>query len=331
MRSFANADIHHISVHLTRAGPLAARREHILGGYQMASEYEDRKRLIFEQAEGAEPLPTQLKLKEVSPELRARLWNIFYQWLDVATTADELVVPGVLFLQGPFVQLLYNWHVTRCFRPADEFGRTSAYWTDELKSIFMAGDYLAIFGFVQWVLRQPEKPHQLEIEVEDALRASRTSYAVFDGDTIVPIGSDAERETLHRAFADLAASEFHGARAHLRNAGSELAAGAYAPSIRESIHAVEAVARVLEPGAKTLGPALSRLEKSVRIHSALRNGFSALYGFTNDEKGIRHTLLDEPVAHVDETDALYMLGSCAAFVSYLINKARQAGLLRAAE
>jgi hypothetical protein len=87
----------------------------------------------------------------------------------------------------------------------------------------------------------------------------------------------------------------------------------------------------LEPGAKTLGPALSRLEKSVRIHSALRNGFSALYGFTNDEKGIRHTLLDEPVAHVDETDALYMLGSCAAFVSYLINKARQAGLLRAAE
>jgi hypothetical protein len=32
-------------------------------------------------------------------------------------------------------------------------------------------------------------------------------------------------------------------------------------------------------------------------------------------------------AQVDETDALYMLGSCAAFVSYLINKARQAGVL----
>jgi hypothetical protein len=48
---------------------------------------------------------------------------------------------------------------------------------------------------------------------------------------------------------------------------------------------------------------------------------------TSDEKGIRHALLDEPVARVDETDALYLLGSCAAFVSYLINKARQAGLL----
>jgi hypothetical protein len=70
-----------------------------------------------------------------------------------------------------------------------------------------------------------------------------------------------------------------------------------------------------------------KLEKSVRIHPALGKGFGSLYGFTSDEKGIRHALLDEPVAQVDEADALYMLGSCAAFVSYLINKARQVGLL----
>jgi hypothetical protein len=31
----------------------------------MASEYDDRKRLTFEQSEGAEPLPSQLELKEV--------------------------------------------------------------------------------------------------------------------------------------------------------------------------------------------------------------------------------------------------------------------------
>jgi hypothetical protein len=177
------------------------------------------------------------------------------------------------------------------------------------------------------VLRHEAKPYQLETKVEDALRVSRAAYAVFDGDTIIPIGSDAERGTLTRAFADLSASEFHGARAHLRNAGSELTAGNYGPSIRESIHAVEAVARVLAPGGQTLGPALSKLEKSVRIHPALGRGFGSLYGFTSDEKGIRHALLDEPVAQVDETDALYMLGSCAAFVSYLINKSRQAGLL----
>jgi len=33
--------------------------------------YADRRRLTFEQAEGAEPLPRQLQTKEVSQELRA--------------------------------------------------------------------------------------------------------------------------------------------------------------------------------------------------------------------------------------------------------------------
>jgi hypothetical protein len=36
--------------------------------------YAERKKLTFEQAEGAEPLPTQLKLKELSPLLRSALW-----------------------------------------------------------------------------------------------------------------------------------------------------------------------------------------------------------------------------------------------------------------
>jgi hypothetical protein len=59
----------------------------------------------------------------------------------------------------------------------------------------MAGNYLEIFGFVQWVLRHHAKPHRLEINVEEAFRASRAAYALFDNDTIMPIGSDAERET----------------------------------------------------------------------------------------------------------------------------------------
>jgi hypothetical protein len=291
----------------------------------MAVEFEDRKRLTFEQAEGAEPLPSQLKLKELSPELRARLWAIFYQ--ELSDAQDPLESETYARLDGPVVNLLYNWHVTRCFRAADEFRARYDYWVAELKSLFMEGDYLEIFGFVQWVLRCEDKPYEFEVEVSNVLRTCRAAYAVFENDTIIPIGSDADRETLARAFADVAASEFHGARAHLRNAGSELTVGNYGPSVRESIQAVESVARVLEPSAKTLAPALAKLEKSVRIHHNLQAGFGQLYNFTSDEKGVRHPLLDKPGAQVDETDALYMLGSCAAFVSYLINKARQAGLL----
>ena len=40
------------------------------------------------------------------------------------------------------------------------------------------------------------------------------------------------------------------------------------------------------------------------------------------------TLLDDGTAQVDENDALFMIGACAAFVSYMINKARAAELLK---
>ena len=59
----------------------------------------------------------------------------------------------------------------------------------------------------------------------------------------------------------------------------------------------------------------------------MKEGFVKLYGFASDEKGIRHPLLDDGAANVDETDALFMIGACAAFVSYLINKSRAASLL----
>jgi hypothetical protein len=62
--------------------------------------YADRKKLSFEQAEGVEPLPRQLRLKEISPELRALLWREVHGSIR-STTADVslgyLVFLGVVF------------------------------------------------------------------------------------------------------------------------------------------------------------------------------------------------------------------------------------------
>lgn len=87
------------------------------------------------------------------------------------------------------------------------------------------------------------------------------------------------------------------------------------------------VAKTLEPSAE-LSKALAKLEGSASIHGGLKKAFLAIYGYTSDEKGIRHALIDDANAKVDEADALFMIGACAAFVSYLINKSRSAGLLK---
>src|SRR4029077_11593980 len=84
-----------------------------------------------------------------------------------------------------------------------------------------------------------------------------------------------------RALADVGTTEFQGARAHLRNAAEELTGGRYADSVRESIHAVESVVIVLEPSGD-FSKALAKLESKVKIHGALKRGFSSIYGFTSD-------------------------------------------------
>jgi hypothetical protein len=47
------------------------------------------------------------------------------------------------------------------------------------------------------------------------------------------------------------------------------------------------------------------------------------YGYASNAQGIRHALLDADEATVDEADALFMIGACATFVSYLSSTRRE--------
>jgi hypothetical protein len=280
---------------------------------------EQRKKVSFEQAEGIAPLPSQLARGEISQEFRAVLWFMVGRELENhhgRMSGDTLLAPWLNILRDAHTL----WH-----HRLDEFLYSYRTIVDDVKKIIEHGVWSEVLGWLEWVLKHPACPSNFADSVNAVMAHCRLAYRVFDRAVICPIGSEAEREAIEGAFADLAATEFHGARAHLRRAAEHLSAGKYPDSVRESIHAVEATARVLEPSA-ALSSALARLEKTANIHKALKQGFGNLYGYTSDEKGIRHPLLDDP-ANVDETDALFMIGACAAFVSYLINKARSAGIL----
>lgn len=278
----------------------------------------DRNLLTFEQAEGAEPLPSQLQLKELSQKLRALLWQLVYN--SISREFFDGVSCGT-----KWDSILYNYHVMNKHLPADEFIGVEAT-IPYLKRIILKGDYISVFGFLQWVIRHKEVPDGFASALELILVQCGAAYRIMDQRTIFPLASEHEGAALQLAFSDLSHSEFRGARSHLIAAGTKLTEGDYASSVRESIHAVEFVARILAPTGK-LSEALAELERSVAIHGGLKKGFTAIYGYTSDEKGIRHPLIDEAESKVDEADALFMIGACASFVSYIIQKARLAGLL----
>lgn len=53
------------------------------------------------------------------------------------------------------------------------------------------------------------------------------------------------------------------------------------------------------------------------MHGAFRTALVNLYGYASDEEGIRHSLLEQGAAKVTERDAIFMLGVCASFATYL--------------
>jgi len=96
----------------------------------------------------------------------------------------------------------------------------------------------------------------------------------------------------------------------------------YRNSIKESISAVESlVLIILEETKGTLGDLLARIEEKTDLHPALKSAFSKLYGYTSDEGGIRHALLEESC--LDYDDAKFMLVACSAFINYVTAKTKE--------
>lgn len=276
----------------------------------------DPRELSFEQREGLQPIPTQLQRGELSQELRAKLWAYVH---DIMMRHYSMIMAG----SHAWYDILKDIHVKRDHARVDQVNQSHTF--GSLGLMFDGSPYGKVLGWLDFVIRHPKAPNDFGAKVGDLLVECRSAYRVVDG-LIVPMATEEERAAFEKALADTSADKFSGARAHLRNAGAHLTNGVFADSIRESISAVESVARILEPGGE-FSKALAKLETKGLIHPALKKGFSALYGYTSDQGGIRHALIESGAAAVDEVDAVFFLGACASFVSYLIGKSRNAGFV----
>ena len=294
----------------------------------MSNQETDRTKLTFSQAEGIDPLPQPAALGELSQRARTHLWNVVYLLLKKSVRSSSEPDIGGSYITEPWKTILLNYHIDSG-NPVDEFHSDSEDHFEEIKDLFMEGDYNRVFDFLTFVLRHPSVPVEFRPAITSALEKGMCAYTVVeDGPTIIPIVLPEQRESIQEAFQVLKSGPFEGAQSHLRQSAECINKGDLAESVRESIHAVESVARCLAAGAgKSLKPALDALSEKVDLHGAFKKGIENLYGYTNDEDGIRHALLEEQ-ANVDTEDAVFMFGACASFAAYLVNKARKAGLIK---
>ncbi len=281
----------------------------------------DPRTLSFSQANGYEELPQPLALGEISDDARRKLWDLLWTW---AWPRGKLSI--VDRVSAPWDSVLLAAHQDFFKRPADEFKTDAIPLLNLYKSaILLSLPLEGLFDLWQLIMRHPSCPSPFIVDTSKIFEECQLAYIVDTNgiSTILPAATTQEGEALIGALGNLNEGGYSGAEVHLREAGIQISAGDWAESVRESIHAVESVARVLDPrDASTLDRALKSLEKQIRIHPALKDAFSKLYGYTSDEEGIRHALLQDDSSPVGRDEAVFMLGACASFVTYLLSKQR---------
>ena len=191
----------------------------------------------------------------------------------------------------------------------------------------MEGEYHEVITFVEYILRHNECSEALSDSLLHAFDEPSIPYFVekmAGVPTVLPRINRETGEAARQAIETLRETNMDGAAAHLRQAAEHLNASQFADSIADSIHAVGSVARLIAPGdSNTLSKALASLEKAGLLkHPALKEAFDKLYGYTSDEQGIRHELLDKSAPDVGRDEAVFMFGACASFAAYLANKHR---------
>ena len=281
----------------------------------------DSGMLTFSQAQGYEGLPGPFKLGDLPSAARTRIWNVFHSFMiQTLQYHDDF---GQTDLGEDWFDILYDKHVAFDVLPFDEMDYQLG---DKLHSIRKSIDTLPFnkaFDLIQFVLRHPSCPDGFIDDIKEEFALSRLAYTIDDGPppTIIPSVTAEEGNTILESMQTLRDAGFRGSAEHLRKAAECINGGEWAEGVRESIHAVESVARQLDPQASTtLEPALKSLEGSGTLHPARKSAFTKLYGYTSNEQGIRHALLEQDSANVGMDEAVFMLGACASFSSYLWRK-----------
>jgi AbiJ N-terminal domain 4 len=265
----------------------------------------------FSQRKGLKPVSEVIQVDSMNDDLRNSLWNALdvTLWSSSEYLYKQHAPPGIV----PFSRSLWFQYFKQ---PLDSIPNHSTEVLNLIRELFFKWAWFEVYDFLEFVVNhyQPSKPRLAEY-FNEILERELSAYRFVSGH-LTDITDAQELEMLELALSD---SKFAGVTAHLQRA-LELYANRenpdYRNSIKESISAVESIARIVAENPKaTLSDALKAIEKQGSLHPALKDGFMKLYGYTSDEGGIRHAMLDEP--NLNATDAQYFLLSCTSFVNYL--------------
>lgn len=275
-------------------------------------------KLRFSQRIGKQPIKVLLEKEKLSYELKNSLWTIILELIinykSNHTKYGEKYSNLAQFYRDLWIYF-YKWPIDNL--PINYDGSAQNNTSNTVREWYYKADWHQVLDFIEFCTEYHSKFSEI---CNSFFKAEMSAYRFVD-EIIVEINSAEEIIEIERALQNT--DKFSSVKTHLKTALellSDRKKPDYRNSIKESISAIESLSKIITKNDKTtLGQALKEIEAKHNIPNSLKNAFSALYGYTSDEAGIRHSLLENST-NVDQEEARFMLIACSAFVNYLISK-----------
>ncbi|HEY1721709.1 MAG TPA: hypothetical protein VGG27_10720 [Magnetospirillaceae bacterium] len=267
----------------------------------------------FAERMGFRAARTAIQIDGMDEALRNGLWNIITKHLFPDTGGILSRNPGLT----RHIERLWQGYFKK---PVDTIDGSWSSTRGAIKNWFFQSPWFDVYDFLEFCADEffDEQHRDGFVKSINQILAEENSGFRFVGSYF--IRNTSEQELAAIDAAQNSGGKFEPVAIHIRAALDHLTRKSkpdFRNSIKESVSAVEAACCVVTGNVSaSLGKALKQLDdKGIKLHPALRDAFSKLYGYTSDSSGIRHALLDEET--LTYQDALFMLVTCSAFVNYL--------------
>jgi hypothetical protein len=271
---------------------------------------------LFSERHGYTSFGDEVQVESLNQRTRNKIWNLVnHKLVEYKTRAYG---SGYKYENDFYRFAAFYWEDYKG-RALDELPSPPDF-ADEIKNFFQSEEWFEVFNILRVSYESIGSPIEREKyinTINKTFEKENVQYRVVGG-KITRITDDEEIEEVEKSLQ----SPFEGVRRHIDEAIeliSDKQNPQYRNSIKESISAVESLCKIIADDENaSLGTALDIVEEQVDLHGALRSGFGSLYGWTSQEDGIRHAMMEKP--NVDFHDAKYMLVTCSAFINYLTGK-----------
>jgi len=282
----------------------------------------------FSQRIGITPAKKAFQKDSIDEDLLNSLWNALHIFIfdNLSNYHDHRESDFSVFAKRIWIHFFKEPIDTI---PSGRYGLSKSETIEKIRKWFYKAEWYQIYDFVDFCINEDgiKVKRELSKHLNGVLERENSAYRIIEG-ILSPITNTFEIEEIEKTLTLKDYTGLDEVNIHIESALKMLSDKEnpdYRNSIKESISAVEALVNKINSSEKdSLGSALNKIDSSVKIHKALKEGFKKIYGYTSNSDGIRHALNE--MSSCDFEDAKFMLVSCSAFINYIVIKADKAGI-----